>query len=119
MKPKEKSGNGYFFVVTLTACFLLIVCGLAFFGGSRAEKDTYTVTTQHAAPAEEQVLLDLNTASQEELQQLPGIGPALAEAIVREREQNGKFETADDLLRVDGIGESKLDGLRYAVTAEK
>jgi competence protein ComEA len=55
--------------------------------------------------------LDVNTASAEELVQLPGVGPSLAQRIVDYRLQNGPFQTVDDLQNVPGIGPSKFDRL--------
>ena len=59
--------------------------------------------------------VDLNTASAEELDKLPGIGPATAEAIIRHRETYGRFRSVTDLLEVRGIGEAKLEQLRPLV----
>lgn len=59
--------------------------------------------------------LDLNSASSEELQRLPGIGPVRADAIIRERETNGPFRTPDDLQRVSGIGPGILAQLCHLV----
>lgn len=61
-------------------------------------------------------LIDLNTASEEELDELPGVGPAIAGAIVAFREENGGFASVDDLLDVRGIGEAKLAEIRPLVT---
>jgi len=61
-----------------------------------------------AAPSE---LVDLNTASSDELQTLPGVGAALAERIVAVRDQSGPFASADDLLDVAGMTQSKLDAI--------
>jgi competence protein ComEA len=58
----------------------------------------------------------LNSADVQELQRLPGVGPVLAQRIFEYREQNGPFQTIEDLLDVSGIGESKLAALREAVT---
>jgi competence protein ComEA len=60
--------------------------------------------------------VDLNTASASELEELPGIGPTTAEAIVDHRERNGPFSSVDDLLDVRGIGDAKLEQLRDRVT---
>lgn len=59
--------------------------------------------------------IDLNTASSEELQQLPRVGPATAAKIIAHREENGKFTSVDQLLDVPGIGERTLEGLRGQV----
>lgn len=53
-------------------------------------------------------LVNINTASSEELQTLPGIGEATASAIIDERERNGPFASIEDLMRVSGIGEKKF-----------
>jgi len=60
--------------------------------------------------------VDINTASAIQLEELPGVGPATAAAIVAHREQNGPFSSVDDLLDVRGIGEAKLDALRDLAT---
>ncbi len=65
----------------------------------------------------EDARVDINLADAEELQQLPGIGPALAEAIILWREEHGLFRSAEDLLDVPGIGEKTVSGLRdYIIT---
>lgn len=60
--------------------------------------------------------VDLNEATTSELEQLPGIGPATASAIVDFRTQSGPFSSVDDLLDVPGIGPAKLAAIRDAVT---
>lgn len=55
--------------------------------------------------------VDVNRASASELERLPGIGPALSQAIVEWRQEHGPFLTPDGLLAVPGIGPAKLAGL--------
>ncbi len=52
--------------------------------------------------------IDLNRAEPSELEQLPGVGPTIAAAIVGHREREGRFRTVDDLLDVPGIGPARL-----------
>ena len=60
----------------------------------------------HTAP------LDLNRASQDDLERLPGIGPGLAARIVDSRARRGTFDSVEDLRRVRGIGDTTLARLR-------
>jgi competence protein ComEA len=57
-------------------------------------------------------VVNINTATPEQLQLLPGIGEARARAIVSLRKQSGGFKSLDDLLEVKGIGKTMLDRLR-------
>ncbi|MGV0835172.1 ComEA family DNA-binding protein [Mycolicibacterium thermoresistibile] len=59
--------------------------------------------------------INLNTATVDELDTLPGIGPVTAAAIVAWRDSNGRFDSVDQLLEVDGIGPARLDKLRDRV----
>lgn len=60
--------------------------------------------------------VDLNTADRAELLQIPGVGPATAEAILAYRKQHGRYETLDELDHVHGIGAKTLDKLRPWLT---
>lgn len=61
------------------------------------------------------IRVNLNTATAEQLDALPGVGPVTAQAILSWREQNGRFAAVDDLLDVKGIGEATLAELRDLV----
>lgn len=61
---------------------------------------------------DEALRLDINRATAQQLQELPGIGPVLAQRILAER----PFETREDILAVSGIGESVLEGLEPYIT---
>ena len=60
--------------------------------------------------------IDLNTATIKELEQLPGVGPTTAKAIVEFRTKSGRFRRVEDLLAVRGISESKLEKMRPYIT---
>jgi len=63
--------------------------------------------------------VDLNTASAEQLDTLPGVGPATAAAIIEHRTQAGRFTSVTQLLDVPGIGEAKLAAMRKRVTVSR
>ncbi|SEF39397.1 ComEA family DNA-binding protein [Nitrosomonas ureae] len=62
--------------------------------------------------------VNINTASQAELESLQGIGPAKAKAIIEHREKSGTFASVDDLAKVSGIGQGTIKQLRDAITVE-
>ena len=61
-------------------------------------------------------LINVNTASTTELEELPGIGEVIAQAIVDHRTENGPFTSVDQLLDVSGIGDATLESIRELVT---
>jgi competence ComEA-like helix-hairpin-helix protein len=61
--------------------------------------------------------INLNAANSEELQQVPGIGPATAEKILLMRKSYGAFKSVDDLLAIRGIGKKRLDKMRKYLIA--
>jgi competence protein ComEA len=65
------------------------------------------------------LLLNLNTATVQELDALPGIGPVLAQRIVDFREKNGGFRRIEELLVIPGISERKWQQLRKLVTVAR
>ena len=68
------------------------------------------------ASASPTALVNINTASQAELEELPGVGPVTATSIIEWRSENGGFSTVDELVEVSGIGEVTLAELRDLVT---
>jgi competence protein ComEA len=61
-------------------------------------------------------LVNVNTATLDQLESLPGIGPALGQRIIDYREQHGPFRKVEDLLNVSGIGDQRLADMRSKVT---
>ncbi|HTG71398.1 MAG TPA: ComEA family DNA-binding protein [Candidatus Udaeobacter sp.] len=87
-------------------------------GKAQAEAETETKAESEAdAEANEEGRLDINRATAAELDTLKGIGPSKAQAIVQDRDKNGKYASVEDLLRVKGIGEKLLFGLRDSIVA--
>lgn len=60
-------------------------------------------------------LININTASQAELETLPGIGPSIALKIISYRSENGNFKSIDDIKNVNGIGDSKFEGIKNLI----
>src|SRR5215472_2616437 len=60
--------------------------------------------------------VNINTATSEELQQVPGIGPATAQKILQMRKSYGPFKSVDDLLAIRGLGQKRLDKMRKYLT---
>lgn len=80
------------------------------------ESQTAVATEATAtSPSNTTPLVNINTAGVSELDALPGIGPATAQAIVDDREANGSFTAPEDLMRVSGIGEKKYAKLESQI----
>ncbi len=62
--------------------------------------------------------VNINTATQNELENLPGVGEAIASRIVEYRQQNGKFDKIEDLQNVKGIGDAKFNNIKEYVIAQ-
>jgi competence ComEA-like helix-hairpin-helix protein len=77
---------------------------------------TQTSPQEARAPTHPRRPINLNTATAAELDALPGVGPATAQAIVASRARS-RFTSTDDLLDIRGIGEKKLERIRPYVTA--
>jgi competence protein ComEA len=63
-------------------------------------------------------VVNVNSATAEELSLLPGVGPAKAQAIIRYRTEHGAFKRVEDLAQVKGIGEKQVEKLRPHVALE-
>lgn len=106
----------------LTALFLAFLLALFFHDRAALESAPVAVETE-AAAAQESFMpdvapVDINSATAEELAELPGIGTVLAERIVDYRTGHGPFETVEDLTKVSGIGEKKLAELEGWIALE-
>ena len=71
------------------------------------------------AAASEARPIDINTADGATLESVPGIGKSLSQRILSFREKNGPFQSVDDLLKVQGVGEKSIQKLRPYLTVAK
>lgn len=74
--------------------------------------------SRSAAPVATGKLINLNTATLEELDSLPGIGPAIAQRIIEYRESAGGFKSVEQIVEVSGIGEATLAKIKDLVTVQ-
>lgn len=72
-------------------------------------------TTTGAGEASGATVININTASEQELMTLSGIGQAKAQQIIQYREENGLFDTPEDLMNVSGIGEKSFETLKDSI----
>ncbi|GGI40124.1 helix-hairpin-helix domain-containing protein [Mammaliicoccus stepanovicii] len=60
----------------------------------------------------DKLVVNINTATKEEIQKIPGVGPSKAEKIIQYRESNGQFNSIDDLKKVKGFGDKTVSSLK-------
>lgn len=134
--PRRNRKGGYNFMkiskleaaIALAAAMVLAFTAGWFLRGSRTARPltvesqrtlTVTVTAYPSpTPDPEIVKLNINTATQEELMTLPGIGEKRAADIVDDRTRNGPFRFPEDITRINGIGEDTLAGLLDYITTD-
>ncbi|MBF6182836.1 ComEA family DNA-binding protein [Nocardia otitidiscaviarum] len=90
--------------------------GSSIVGAQAQHPDTPRTPSGAARPTATTTIVNLNTATEAELDALPGIGPVTAKAIIAWRTEHGRFGSVDQLADVQGIGPSRLERLRGLVT---
>lgn len=124
MNEKGKIARAEWLLLAVTALFLCLL--LALFWRDRTamtpDRTGTAVETEIQVPQEDiqpdLSPLDLNSATAEELAQLPGIGEELARRIVEYRAENGPFEAVEEIMEVSGIGEGKFAALEDRITVD-
>lgn len=116
VNSKRKLTKSEGILLGLTALFLCVLSVLSL--RDRAAPPGLSVRSALAQEAAESAVLDLNTATAQELSTLPGIGPELARRIVSYREEHGPFTAAEELMEVPGIGPGKFSAVADSITVE-
>ena len=121
MSGRGRPTKSEIILLGLTAVFLCALAGLSL----RDRQDRVpgvVIETEAEVPWEEIAPdfppVDLNTATAEELDTLPGIGESLARRIIAYREANGPFGSIEEIMEVSGIGEAKFAELEDRVTVD-
>ena len=100
-----------FAFLAVTAVFLCILLGI-FIGRNTVGFFSLAADEATAAQTQADGRIDINTATHAQLTLLPGIGDTLADRIIEYRTQNGPFNSIAELLQVEGIGATKLEGIQ-------
>ena len=119
MAQKGKLAKTEIFCLILTALFCLLAATVFLRGAAGRGGVTVTAWKNEDISQSLPQKININTADEETLQQLPGVGPVLAQRIVAWREANGSYQIPEDLLAVEGIGLQKLDAIRDFITVQE
>ena len=117
MREMGKVTKTEIFLLGLTLLFLFVILYIAYL----VPADNYSVTTERQVveTGESIHYVNINVAAQEELEQLEGIGPTLAQRIVDYRDSHGEFTDVEQLLEIEGIGEKTLNNIRDLLILEE
>lgn len=101
----------------LIVLFSALFAGTYYFSKCKIYEEFRIRPLDKYASVKKSYKININLANLREFDNLPGIGPALAERIVTNRERFGSFRSTEDLRRVKGIGAKKMEKIRTFITA--
>ena len=104
------------FLCLLLVCCTCIAFASGFFVGRNYNHVPVQASTLPNTPENSGILININTATAQQLQSLPGLGPELAERIVEYRQEHGAFRSVGDLINVEGIGTETLQNILDLIT---
>lgn len=106
--------------VVVSMLVVIVLIGGAFYAARLSEGAPQVVYTASLEEVEDQsqdsLQIDINSASVEELDELPEVGPSTAESIIEYRQANGQFTSVDELEEVPGIGPTTLEQIEPFAT---
>lgn len=105
-------------VLAVAGCFLQAGEGAPVTAGSDTPQADTAKKAVKRSPNVPAGKININTAGVRELDQLPGVGPAVAQRIISYRQEHGRFQKAEDLMAVKGIGEKIFAKIRPYVSTE-
>lgn len=97
-------------------CILALSLAMVFGSVSLLAQKAPASTGQAAASAASAAKINLNSATADQLESLPGIGPAMAKSIIEHRGRVGKFQRIEELMNVKGLGEKKFLKIKDRLT---
>jgi competence protein ComEA len=107
------------FVLTMAVALVVVIApGLLAVEVEEISEEAAKISEEAAKISEEVAKININKASVDELLELKFVGPKFAERIVQYRTEHGPFETAEDILKVKGIGPNVLDANKDRITVE-
>jgi len=113
IKKEGKTMKRLLSVLSVLLCVAFAAPMVSLASGDQAQ-DVAANETNRPAPAK----ININVATAEELESLPNIGKLKAERIVEYREENGDFTSAEDIMKVKGIGQETLERIRDLIRVE-
>lgn len=112
-------------IFTVKTCIIIFCMALMFaigyFAGRQADVSDISITpgvgeSLQLEGGTNTTLININTATAEELDTLPDVGPTLAKRIVDYRTENGSFDRIEDIGKVEGIGDGVFAKIRHLIT---
>ena len=111
--------KGLYTLCIVFVCSVCVLLGIFIGRNHREDYEMLHAKTETASTksyqSSEAYLLDINSATVLQLLDLPGIGDTIAQRIVDYREKNGPFQTIEELMYIDGIGEKKLQEIKSLI----
>ena len=115
MKRFFKNGTAVIFTLGMIFC-VLIVCAVFYFSNTRYENTEYSKEEVSKMQAEK---ININTAKVSDFYALGEIGEDVADKIVDYREENGEFESIEEILEIDGISKATFERIKVFLTVKQ